>query len=240
MDEKMGFFQEEDELNMNFASLDDDSDDSDESINDDELDEEEDIPEDLDLDSDEVDTEKFLAKLSEDDDAPILEKRVFQCPKCKKFYQNGRWVSDPTIGISILKPELAFCNKCMKRVFEDDWIGRVIIHDKQLDRRKDMFIAIAEQMARTRENIYDFEGLLAVYEEDGLLYINTNTTSLAKSIGQRLREDFHGGIEYHWEEKNLYLTVKWFDELKNSQYYKEKLKKKKERYPGIYFFDDED
>jgi RNA polymerase subunit RPABC4/transcription elongation factor Spt4 len=238
MDEKMGFLND-DELNkMQFSSGDPEDENLEDELDDEDVEEE--IPENIDLNGNEVDTEKFLAKLNEDGDTPILEKRVFQCPKCKKFYQNGKWVHDPTIGISVLKPELAYCSKCMKRVFEDEWIGRVIIHDRQLERRKDMFVAIAEQIARTRENIYDFEGILAIYEEDGLLYINTNTTSLAKSIGQRLREDFHGGIEYHWEEKNLYLTVKWFDELKNSQYYKEKLKKKKERYPGIYFFDDED
>ncbi|GAB4188022.1 MAG: hypothetical protein Kow00108_24810 [Calditrichia bacterium] len=231
-------FDNPEELEKKLAANDDDMDEIDNV--DDNNDEEEDIPEDLDVDIEDVDTEEFLAKLNQDDDALASEKRVFQCPKCKKYYMNSKWIHDPITGITILKPELAFCNKCQKKVFEDDWIGRVVIHDKKLDEHKDMFIAIAEQIARTRENMYDFESLLAVYEEDGLLYINVNTTSLAREIGKRLREDYQGGIEYHWEDKNQYLTVKWFDEMKNSQQLKEKLKQKKDRYPGIYFFDDEE
>lgn len=201
---------------------------------------EEDIPENNILENDEVDTEKFLAKLSEGAEDPLIEKRVFQCPKCKRYYYKNKWVHDPSIGISVLKPDLAFCNKCIKHVFEDDWIGRVIIHDKQLKERKEMFLAIADQIARTRENVYSFESILSIYEENGVLYINTNTTELAKAIGKRLQEDYHGAIEYHWEDKNQYLTVKWFDELKNSHYYKGRLKQKKERYPGIYLFDDDE
>lgn len=249
MDEEDDEFYDEDDddydMDEDFVEDDENSedDDGDEDMDEEEEEEEEgdeDFEPDLDIDPSSVDTEKFLAGLAGVEEDVLLEKRHFQCPKCKKFYQNGKWVQDSTISLTVLKPELAFCDKCQKKIFEDEWIGRVVIHDRNLDQRKEMFIAIAEQIARTRENLYAFEGILAIYEENGLLYINTNTTSLAKAIGQRLREDYHGAIEYHWQEKNQYLTVDWYDELKNSDLLKEKIKQKKERYPGIYFFEDED
>ena len=81
---------------------------------------------------------------------------------------------------------------------------------------------------------------MSTYEENGVLIINTNTTDLAKAIGKSILEEYKGGIEYCWVEKNQFLIVKWYDELDNSIYFKERMRQKKDRFPGSMFFDEDD
>ncbi len=176
----------------------------------------------------------------EEDKLNAQEKKNFLCPKCGSYYVDGNWVRNPDTSVSILKSGLAYCDKCFKKLFDDDYIGRVEISKDDFEGKKDEIIEIAERTERTLENAYEFEKIISIYEEHDVLYINTNTTNLAKAIGKNIWEDYKGGIEYKWQDKNQYLIVKWFSELQNSSYFKDRLRRKKERFPGSMFFDEED
>ena len=193
-----------------------------------------------DIDEDELDENQDGEGLEGEDDLGNQEKRHFLCPKCGAYYVNNKWVVNPDTSLAILKSALAYCNKCFKSLFDDDFIGRVELYDKDLKNRKDSLIETAERVERTLENSLEFERVISVYEENDILIINTNTTRLARAIGKNIREEFKGGIEFSWLDKNQFLIVKWFDELKNSQYFKERLRQKKERFPGSLFFEEED
>ena len=55
-----------------------------------------------------------------------------------------------------------------------------------------------------------------------------------------MRQEFGGGIQYEWFERNQYLRIKWYDEVDNKSYFKEKLRSLKDRRFGMFAFEDEE
>ena len=187
----------------------------------------------------EEDEKKKLEKLSEEELNNLRDKH-YLCPKCRSYFVKDKWVRNPGPTLAILKSGMAYCENCLNKIFDDEFIGRIEIHSTKLESTKEDMLEIADRIARTLENSFDFERILSIYEEDGNLIINTNTTDLAKKIGKTIWEEYKGGIEYCWVDKNQFLIVKWFDELDNSNYFKDRLRQKKERFPGSMFFDEDD
>ncbi|MEJ2636929.1 MAG: hypothetical protein P8184_16775 [Calditrichia bacterium] len=210
----------------------------DEEVSDDEENEDEDIDE----------LEKIEKKLAKGEDVAISaiessilpkSKIVYVCPRCRKIYINKKWVKDNITDMFTVRTELAYCPKCVGKTFEN-FVGSVEIYDKKLADRKEEFVAQAKQIERDLEDAMPFEKIIDVVEKKGILFIFANTTRLALDIGKRFRQEFGGGIQYEWFERNQYLRVKWYDQVDNRGYFKERIRALKERRFGMFSFEDED
>ncbi len=179
--------------------------------------------------------EVLIAELKAD----ILPKSrlVFRCPRCKKIYLHNKWVKDTITDLYLIKTELAYCNKCLGKTF-DNFVGSIEIYDKKLDEHKEQIIELARQVERELEDAPPFEKIIQIIEKNDILFIFTNTTRLAREIGRRLRQELQGGIQYEWFERNQYLRVKWYDEVDNRNYFKERIRALKERRFGMFAFED--
>ncbi len=210
----------------------------DEEVSDEEENEDEDIDE----------LEKIEKKLAKGEDVAISaiessilpkSKIVYVCPRCRKIYINKKWVKDNITDMFTVRTELAYCPKCVGKTFEN-FVGSVEIYDKKLADRKEEFVAQAKQIERDLEDAMPFEKIIDVVEKKGILFIFANTTRLALDIGKRFRQEFGGGIQYEWFERNQYLRVKWYDQVDNRSYFKERIRALKERRFGMFSFEDED
>ncbi|MBN2365123.1 MAG: hypothetical protein EH225_03370 [Calditrichaeota bacterium] len=217
-------------------------------------DEEDDLPED---DEDEVvssetedegELEEIESKLDRGEDVALsaLETKViaksqtiYSCPRCKKIFFNKKWVKDVITDIYTVQTQLAYCPKCIDKTYEN-FIGSIEIFDKNLKDRKEKFIETARQIEHSLEDAPPFENIINIVEKNGILFIFTNTTRLALEIGKALRQELGGGIQYEWFERNQYLRIKWYDEVDNKSYFKEKLRALKDRRFGMFAFEDED
>jgi hypothetical protein len=122
----------------------------------------------------------------------------------------------------------------------ENFVGSLEIFDKQLSERKDQFIETAKQVERSLEDAPPFENIIENVEKQGILFVFANTTRLALEIGKMLRQEFGGGIQYEWFERNQYLRIKWYDEVDNRAYFKERLRTLKDRRFGMFAFEEED
>jgi len=192
--------------------------------------------------------EKIESKLEKGEDVTLsaLEssilpksKIVYTCPRCRKIYINKKWVKDNITDIFSVRTELAYCPKCVGKTYEN-FVGSVEIFDKKLTERKESLISAARQVEREIEDAMPFEKIINIVEKSGIMFIFANSTRLALEIGKRLRQEMGGGIQYEWFERNQYLRVKWYDQVDNRQYFKDRIRSLKERRFGMFSFEDED
>lgn len=155
-------------------------------------------------------------------------RMVYTCPRCKKIYMKGKWVKDNISDIYTIRQVLAYCEKCLKKVYEN-YIGTVEIHSQFLAEQKESILELAEQVVHELEDAPPFEKIVRVQERGGVLYIYTNTTRLAQEIGRRIRLEYQGGIRYQWLERNQYLQVIWQDHVDNKNLLKERMKELRAR-----------
>jgi len=235
--------KKQDEFEEDFDDMEEESVGAEEDLEEDEFaDEEGEIEEDI------MEIEEIQAKLESGEaffttahESSLLPKAriIYACPRCRKVFFNNKWVKDTFTDVFTVRTELAYCDKCLKKAV-DNFIGSVEIYDKKLAERKDQFLELAREVERVLENSPPFEKIINVQEKEGILFIFTNTTRLAMEIGKSIRDEFHGGIQYEWFERNQYLRVKWFDEVKNKEYFKERIRSLKERRFGMFAFEDEE
>ncbi len=174
-------------------------------------------------------------------DLSVLRKSrvIYSCPRCKKIYWNNKWVKDTLTDIYSIRTELAYCNKCIGKTYEN-FVGSVEIYHKELPKYKDQIIELAHRVERSLEDTPPFEKILNISEKNDILFIFANTTRLALEIGKALRQEFQGGIQYEWFERNQYLRVKWYNEVDNRNYFKERIRALKDRRFGMFAFEDEE
>lgn len=210
----------------------------------DELEEEEEEEETEDIEE----LEEIEAKLEKGEDVAIsaLESKVvsksqtiYSCPRCRKIFFNKKWVKDSITDLFTVQTELAYCPKCVGKTFEN-FIGSIEIFDKKLSERKDQFIETVKRVEKSLEDTPPFETIIEIVEKNGILFIFANTTRLAIEIGKALRQEFSGGIQYEWFERNQYLRIKWYDEVDNKAYFKERLRALKDRRFGMFAFEEEE
>ena len=171
-----------------------------------------------------------------DENEPAKEKSTYMCPRCKRIYQDGKWVKDSVTELYTVKTELAFCDKDLGKSYED-YIGVVEIYDQKLAENKEAFIEEAQFVEREIEDIEKFENIISIKEKNGVLFIFTNTTRMALEIGKKMRQEFMGAVQYEWFERNQYLRIRWFDALENRDKYRKQMKELKEFRFGFPFED---
>jgi uncharacterized C2H2 Zn-finger protein len=227
--------------------LDDDDDDEDEDEESEEIEEEQEEKHEGEETEDLKELEQIESKLEkgEVDAISALESKVlsksetiYSCPRCKKIYFNKKWVKDMITDFYTVHTQLAYCPKCIGKTYEN-FIGSIEIFDKKLKERKERFKEIAHQIHRALEDAPSFENIINITEKNGILFIFTNTTRLAVEIGKFIRQEFSGGIQYEWFERNQYLRIKWYDTVDNKAYFKERLRSLKDRRFGMFSFEDE-
>jgi len=241
---------DEEDLDDDFDDdVDDDlDDDDDEDVDKEDEDEEEEEDSNREETEDLQELEEIESKLERGEDVAItaLETKIiaksqtiYSCPRCKKIFFNKKWVRDTITDLYTIHTHLAYCSKFIGKTFEN-FIGSIELFDKNLSEKKEQFIETAKSVERSLEDAPDFEKVIDAVEKTGILFIFTNTTRLAQEIGKAVRQEFGGGIQYEWFERNQYLRIKWYDEVDNRAHFKERLRALKDRRFGMFSFEDED
>jgi len=164
---------------------------------------------------------------------------LFSCPRCYKVYDGKKWTKDYSIDIFTNTTDLAYCEDCAGKD-PSYFVGSIEIYDRKLGERKKQMIDLVRSIEKNFEEKKPFDKILAISETKESLFITINTARLAMEMGRSLRREFHGGIQYEWFERNRFLRVKWFDEIKNQDYYKERIYAYKHRRRGFYSIEDDD
>lgn len=169
--------------------------------------------------------------------ASLKPKVVYYCPRCYKVFYRNKWIKDSMVDISLVRKELAYCDKCLEKNW-GSFIGSIEIYDKELTERKDEMIEFINNVERDMEDRQLFEKIINITEKNDILYVFTNTTKLAQEIARGIRYEYGGSIQYEWFERNQYIRVKWFSEIQNREYFKSRIRAAKENRIGVFSFED--
>lgn len=169
--------------------------------------------------------------------ASLKPKVVYYCPRCYKVFYRNKWIKDSMVDISLVRKELAYCDKCLEKNW-GSFIGSIEIYDKELKERKDEMIEFINNVERDMEDRQLFEKIINITEKNDILYVFTNTTKLAQEIARGIRYEYGGSIQYEWFERNQYIRVKWFSEIQNREYFKSRIRAAKENRIGVFSFED--
>jgi hypothetical protein len=164
---------------------------------------------------------------------------LFSCPRCYKVFDGKKWTKDYIVDIFTNTTDLAYCEDCAGKD-PSYFVGSIEIYDRKLEERKKQMIDLVKSCEKNFEEKKPFDKILAITETKESLFITINTARMALEIGRSLRREFQGGIQYEWFERNRFLRVKWFDKIKNRDYYKERIYAYKHRRRGLYSMEDED
>jgi hypothetical protein len=126
------------------------------------------------------------------------------CPDCGAVYQHGswRWMSPP-FGASMLQ-----CPAC-RRSRDKRAAGYVAIegefaHDQRMRIRK-----LVESLAARQRSRHPLQRIMEIEElPDGLL-ISTTDVNLAQAIGETLHRAYKGNLEFHYNDEEYSLRVRW-------------------------------
>ncbi|GAB4364701.1 MAG: hypothetical protein Kow0042_03500 [Calditrichia bacterium] len=221
----------------------------DEDLDEEELDEEdEEDEEDVEAEEETEDLEELEeieSKIGKGEDVAVTSldisdipksKIVYVCPGCKKIYLNKKWMKDNITDLYAVRTELAYCNKCVGKAY-DNYVGIVEVYDQKLDQRKDDIIQNVKRIERGLEETVPFEKIIKIVEKNGILFIFANTSRLALEIGKMLRNEYQGVIQYEWFERNQYLRVKWYGTIEDQDRFRKQIKELREFHFGMFSFE---
>ncbi len=163
---------------------------------------------------------------------------IYSCPRCRRIFFRNKWLKDTVTDIYTVHTEYAYCDSCLGKTM-NDFVGSIEIYDRELEKRKDAFISMAKDVEVKLENRLPFEKIINTLEQNGVLYIFCNTTRLAVEIARAIRYEYHGAIQYEWFERNQFVRAKWFSEIQNREYFKNKIRAAKEKRLGMFSFEDD-
>ncbi|GEM_PF-3009908 len=220
----------------------------DEDLDDIELaDEEDEFSDEEDIEEDLEEMQEIEAKLESGEaisptpkEVSLLLKNqvIYSCPRCRRIFFRNKWLKDTVTDIYTVHTEYGFCDHCLGKTM-NDFVGSIEIYDRELEKRKDAFIALAKDVEMKLENRLPFEKIINTVEQNGVLYIFCNTTRLAVEIARAIRYEYHGAIQYEWFERNQFVRAKWFSEIQNREYFKNKIRAAKEKRLGMFSFEDD-
>ena len=167
-------------------------------------------------------------------------RTIYACPLTKKIFYKNKWIKDTVTDLYTVRTELAVCDQMLERAKKIGFfIGSIEVYDKDLKETRDEIINLAQTVEAELENKMPFDVILDINEVNDILYIFTNTTRLAVEIAKRLRQERGGAIQYEWFERNQYVRAKWFSEVQNREYFRNRIRAAKERRIGMFNFEEE-
>jgi hypothetical protein len=234
LDEDLDIDIDDDDMDDDFEDGDDDEDGEDEES------EEENVDEMAEIES-KLQKGEDIANIPDSNTSMLPKSRtIYACPLTKKIFYKNKWIKDTVTDLYTVRTELAVSDQMLERAKKIGFfIGSIEVYDKDLEETKDEIINLAQTVEAELENKMPFDVIIDINEVNGILYIFTNTTRLAVEIAKRLRQERGGAIQYEWFERNQYVRAKWFSEVQNREYFRNRIRAAKERRIGMFNFEEE-
>jgi hypothetical protein len=126
------------------------------------------------------------------------------CSVCSAIYAKGRWQwGDRPAGA-----HLVVCPACRRE--QDHYpAGTVRIEGAFLDQHRVDVMNLVRHHEERMKAEHPLERIMAIEEHPGYVLVKTTDFHLARGIGEALEKAYRGALDYHYNEGEARLEVKW-------------------------------
>ncbi|MBI2083053.1 MAG: ATPase [Deltaproteobacteria bacterium] len=148
----------------------------------------------------------YLARLDPKDKAA--------CIKCQAIYHNKHWsLPKQTNGTrkAVSSKEVVkkiLCPACQK-IRDHFPMGVVTLKGSYIKNHRDEILNLIHNEEHRAMGFNPLERLIAIYDQEGSLVVETTTEKLAQRIGSRLEHSHRGEVQYKWSHQNRFIRVEW-------------------------------
>lgn len=140
------------------------------------------------------DTYKLRGKLKE----PTV------CTECGALFLKGRWTWNPRPAGA----DEIICPACL-RIRDKYPKGMVTLTGSFVAERKDEILGVVRNAEAKEKAEHPLSRLMSIEEQRGALVISTTDTHLPRRIGDALHHAYDGALDFHYDEGEQFIRVKW-------------------------------
>lgn len=126
------------------------------------------------------------------------------CGDCGAVYHKGHW----QWGTAPEGANMARCPAC-KRIHEKLPAGYVSIQGEFAREHHDELVSMIRQYAAHQKSEHPLKRIMSLETDGEELMVTTTDIHLARGIGEALHKAFKGNLDFHYNEAEYLLRVRW-------------------------------
>jgi hypothetical protein len=127
-----------------------------------------------------------------------------QCPDCGAIWRDARW----QWGAAVPGANEERCPAC-HRIHDDFPAGFVSLGGEFLAGHRDEVLQLVRHREAHEKSEHPLERIIAIRDEDDGVLVTTTDTHLARDIGEAVHSAYKGMLEYHYNDAESLLRVRW-------------------------------
>ncbi|MCX7892694.1 MAG: BCAM0308 family protein [Burkholderiales bacterium] len=136
--------------------------------------------------------------------AKVKPPEPTRCPGCGAVFQKGRW----TWGTAPAGAHEELCPAC-RRIREKLPAGYVTLAGAFLAAHRDEILNRVRSVEAREKGEHPLERIVAVADQGAEVLVTTTSAHLARAIGEALEDAWKGELEYHYNDEDSMLRVRW-------------------------------
>lgn len=133
------------------------------------------------------------------------------CPQCKAVFKDKRWFIDEALAEELMEDETIpkiLCSGCRKSL-EKYAMGYLYISGSFWNTHSEDIMKLINNEVEKARGLNPLHQIINVYEEDGIVVIETTTDNLAQRLGRALYKAYKGNLEFKWTKGEKLVRVYW-------------------------------
>lgn len=126
------------------------------------------------------------------------------CTDCGAVYHKGRWQWE----VASAEASKARCPAC-RRIHEKQPAGYVTISGSFILDHQDEVLNLIRNFEEREKAEHPIKRIISIDKDDQGLQITTTDIHLARGIGEALQKAFNGELDFHYNEAEYLLRVRW-------------------------------
>lgn len=126
------------------------------------------------------------------------------CPECGAVFHEGRWqwMAAPA------QAHEEMCSAC-HRIHDKFPAGFVILAGEFFNQHRDELLHLINNVGERAKAEHPIERIMNIEDEPDGVLVTTTDIHLARGIGEALHHAYHGELEFHYNDEENLLRVRW-------------------------------
>ncbi|MBI3937592.1 MAG: ATPase [Betaproteobacteria bacterium] len=126
------------------------------------------------------------------------------CPRCGAVFEGGRWQWLPEPS----RAQRETCPAC-HRIHDKFPAGFVSADGKFVAAHHDELLHLIRNVEAKEKREHPLQRIMGISAEDGGILVTTTDIHLARGIGEALQHAYRGKLEFHYNQEQTLLRVRW-------------------------------
>lgn len=126
------------------------------------------------------------------------------CPQCGAIFRQGRW----QWGRALEGAHLSICPACL-RIHDHYPAGFLTLKGEYFIAHRDEIVRLVNHIEKREKVEHPLKRIMDMKEIDDETLVTTTDIHLARGIGEALHHAYQGDLQFHYNDEQNLLRVKW-------------------------------